>query len=207
MKPSLRYERKLWKKGYLRIAGIDEVGRGALAGPLIVAAVIFPQTKTLPSHLAEVNDSKLLSANKRQALAPLIKRAALDWGFGQASPREIDRLGIVKATQKAMRIAVKSLKHADFLLIDAFHVPYIPRLPRKKQLAIVKGDQRCFSIAAASILAKVHRDRLMVRLSKYYPPYHLNQHKGYGTLLHRLALKEYGLSRIHRQTFLHKDRI
>lgn len=203
MKPTLGYERKLWKKGYTFLAGVDEVGRGSLAGPLVVAAVIFPKIRTVPLHLAEVNDSKLLSAKKRQILVPLIKRAALDWGFGQATPREIDQLGIVKATQRAMRRAVKYLKRADFLLIDAFHVPYIPGLPRKKQLAIVKGDQRCFSIAAASILAKVYRDQLMVKLSKRYPAYQLDRHKGYGTLLHRRMIKKFGPSSIHRKTFLH----
>ncbi len=202
--PHLRFEKKLWQLGLKYLAGIDEVGRGALAGPIVVAAVIFPKTVNLiKSNLSEVKDSKLLSAKIRKKLAPLIKKASLGWSFGSASPREIERHGIVKATYLAMRRAVRSLTLADFLLIDAFHIPRLTGFPRKKQLAISMGDQRCFSIAAASILAKVHRDKLMTRLSHRYPLYRFAQHKGYGTLLHRRMLKQYGPVPIHRKTFLH----
>ena len=129
---------------------------------------------------------------------------SLQWSVGSASTSEINNYGIVKATFTAMRRALKKLKHVEYVLIDAFYIPYLRGLSRKRQLAIVKGDARCFSIAAASILAKVHRDRLMVELGNQFPQYHLDRHKGYGTLLHRQALKKFGAQSFHRKIFISK---
>ena len=204
MRPTLRFEKRLWEKGYTRIAGVDEVGRGALAGPVVAAAVIFPRMRRKIHSLHDVRDSKLLSAKKRELLAPQLQMMSLQWSVGSASPSEINKFGIVKATFIAMRLAIKKLKHVEYVLIDAFYIPYIRGLSRKRQLAIVKGDARCFSIAAASILAKIHRDELMTRLGKQYPQYFLEQHKGYGTLLHRQALKKFGPQPFHRKIFISK---
>ncbi|MCH7951145.1 ribonuclease HII [Patescibacteria group bacterium] len=204
MKPTLRYEKTLWKQGLAHVAGIDEVGRGALAGPVFVSAVIFPSKLPKIRELSDIRDSKLISAKKRERLVPIIKSTALDWAYGKATVSEINHTGIVKATLMAMRRAVKALKQVDFVLVDAFHIPYLSGISRKKQLAVKKGDERCFTIAAASILAKVHRDKLMVKLGKRYPPYRLERHKGYGTLLHRQAIMKFGPQHFHRKTFIRK---
>ncbi|OGY16687.1 MAG: ribonuclease HII [Candidatus Chisholmbacteria bacterium RIFCSPHIGHO2_01_FULL_49_18] len=204
MRPTLRYEKRLWEKGYTRIAGVDEVGRGAFAGPIVSAAVVFPKMHRKIHSLHDVRDSKLLSAKKRELLAPKLRKMSLQWSVGSASTSEINNYGIVKATFTAMRRALKKLKHVEYVLIDAFYIPYLRGLSRKRQLAIVKGDARCFSIAAASILAKVHRDRLMVELGNQFPQYHLDRHKGYGTLLHRQALKKFGAQSFHRKIFISK---
>jgi ribonuclease HII len=124
--------------------------------------------------------------------------------FGQASVSEINHNGIVKATFMAMRRALKALKNVNFLLSDSFYIPFVPSLPKKMQLAIRKGDKHCFSIAAASILAKVYRDRLLVNLGKQYPKYFLQNHKGYGTLAHREAILSHGPQSFHRQLFIRK---
>lgn len=212
MKPTLRYEKSLWNKGLKLVAGVDEVGRGALAGPVIVAAVIFPRTaRATPSvakrkgnTLAEIRDSKLISAKKRERLATIIKTKSWDWAYGSASVAEINRLGIVKATQMAMRRAIQKLRKVDFVLVDAFYIPYLRGLRLHKQLAIKNGDLHCFSIAAASILAKVHRDNLMIKLGQKNPRYLLERHKGYGTLLHRQAIIKHGPKRFHRKLFIRK---
>lgn len=192
----------MWKQGFSRVAGVDEVGRGSLAGPVVVSAVIFPVVKRKSPLLAQVRDSKRLSPKKREGLVSIIKAKSLDWAYGQATTNEIDRFGIMKATQMAMRRAIKALKTVDFVLVDAFYIPYLKGLSRQKQLAIAQGDGRCFSIAAASIIAKVHRDQMMTKLGKRFPLYKLQQHKGYGTAYHRGAIMKLGPKPFHRKTFI-----
>ena len=194
--PTLNIEEKLWKSGYYRIAGLDEVGRGAFAGPVVVGAVIFSKNCNLPEGIA---DSKLLKPRQREKLAIKIKECALDWTVAEIGVSLINRVGIGKGTQMAFRKAVKSLeKTPDFVLIDAF---YIQHFNRKNQRAVKGGDEICVSIAAASIIAKVHRDKLMKKLHRIYPKYGFGKHKGYGTRRHQEAIKLYGLSRIHRKSF------
>lgn len=194
--PTLNFEKELWKKGYLRVCGIDEVGRGSFAGPVVAGAVVFPKDITLPEG---ITDSKLLKPRQREKLAEEIKKVALCWAVSEVSVRYINKLGIGKATQMAFRKALKLLdKQADFVLIDAFNIKH---LNRKRQKAVKKGDRACISIAAASIIAKVYRDKLMKKLSKKYPKYDFSKHKGYGTRFHREAIKKYGLCRLHRKSF------
>lgn len=194
--PTLENEQKLWKKGYRNVCGIDEVGRGCFAGPVVVGAVVFSPQSVIPDG---VRDSKLLPASKREQLDPKIKDAAAAWAIAEVSVLVINKVGIGKATQMAFRKAVKSLpKSADFVLIDAF---YIKHLSRKRQQPLQNGDKTCVSISAASIIAKVYRDQLMNKLHKKYPEYGLAKHKGYGTKEHQAAIKKYGLSKIHRKSF------
>lgn len=194
--PTLDTEQKLWKQGYRYICGTDEVGRGCFAGPVVVGAVIFPQDCIIPEGIA---DSKLLKPKTREKLEPQIKDIAVSWAIAEVSVAVINKVGIGKATQIAFRKAVKRLNiKADFVLIDAFNIKH---LNRKRQKAIAKGDQVCISIAAASIIAKIYRDNLMKKLHKKYPHYGLAKHKGYGTKEHQMAIKKYGLSRIHRRSF------
>lgn len=194
--PTLNIETKLWNTGYRYIAGLDEVGRGSFAGSVCVGAVIFPKDCELLEGLA---DSKLLKPRQREQLAVRIKHHAISWSVVEISVSIINKVGIGQATQMAFRKAVKSLdKQADFVLIDAF---YIKHLNRKRQKAVADGDKICASISAASIIAKVHRDKLMKKLSKKYPKYGFGKHKGYGTKKHQGAIKKYGLSRIHRTSF------
>lgn len=194
--PTLENEQKLWKKGYRNVCGIDEVGRGCFAGPVVVGAVIFSPQSVIPDG---IRDSKLLPASKREQLDPKIKDAAAAWAIAEVSVSVINKVGIGKATQMAFRKAVKSLpKSADFVLIDAF---YIKHLSRKRQQPLQNGDKTCVSISAASIIAKVYRDQLMNKLHKKYPEYGLAKHKGYGTKEHQVAIKKYGLSKIHRKSF------
>ncbi len=194
--PTLEIENKLWKSGYSYICGIDEVGRGSFAGPVCVGAVIFPKNCELIEGVA---DSKLLTPRKREKMDRLIKKLALSWFVSEISVSVINKVGIGKATQMAFRKAVKSLdKKPDFVLIDAF---YIKHFNRKNQKPVKDGDKICASISAASIIAKVYRDDLMRKLDKKYPQYGFDKHKGYGTKLHQLAIKKYGLSRIHRKSF------
>jgi ribonuclease HII len=194
--PTLDFEKKLWKKGFKLVCGVDEVGRGAFAGPVCVGAVVFSPESIIPEGIA---DSKLLTPIKRRDLEARIKNQALFWSISEVSVTVINKIGIGKATQMAFRKVVKSLhKDPDFILIDAY---YIKHFKRKKQTAIIKGDQKCVSIAAASIIAKVHRDRLMTKLHDKYPEYNFAKHKGYGTLEHRNAIKKHGLSKVHRKSF------
>lgn len=194
--PTLDIEKKFWNLGYTHICGLDEVGRGCFAGPVVVGAVIFPPDITLPEGIA---DSKLLKPEQRDKLSASIKNQALCWSVVEISVGDINKLGIGQATQKAFRKALKLLsKPADFILIDAF---YIRHFNRKKQKAVKDGDKICASISAASIIAKVYRDKLMKRLHKKYPQYGFAKHKGYGTKQHQEAIKKYGLSRIHRKSF------
>ena len=194
--PTLRLEKSLWKKGFHYIAGLDEVGRGCFAGPVVVGAVVFPKDLQMIEGLA---DSKLLKPRQREKLTESIKEQALAWSVAEISVTAINKLGIGKATQMAFRKSIKLLsKPPDFILIDAF---YIKHLNRRRQAAVKGGDKLCASISAASIIAKVYRDKLMKKLHKKYPKYGFAKHKGYGTKLHWEAIKEYGLTRIHRKSF------
>ncbi len=199
MMPHLQEERVLWRQGYRCIAGIDEAGRGAWAGPVVAAAVILPPDRRgLAADLAPVRDSKLLSPRQRARCYDLVLEHALAWGAGLASAEEIDKMGIVPATRLAMRRALAALPMAPVhLLIDALTLGDVA-LPQR---AIVKGDRCCLSIAAASIMAKVTRDRLMRDLDACHPGYALRQHKGYGTPAHREALMRLGSSPIHRHSY------
>lgn len=194
--PTLDIEKKLWNSGYSVVCGIDEVGRGSFAGPVCVGAVIFPKDCEIIDGVA---DSKLLKPGRREKLAEEIKKNALAWSVAEISVSVINKNGIGKATQMAFRKSIKLLERTpDFVLIDAF---YIKHINRKRQKAIKDGDTICASISAASIIAKVHRDKLMKKLHKKYPQYGFAKHKGYGTKLHQEAIKKYGLSRIHRTSF------
>lgn len=194
--PSLELERKLWSKGYHYIAGLDEVGRGCFAGSVVVGAVIFSSDGVLPEGIA---DSKLLKPRQREKLAEDIKNVAISFSIAEISVRDINKYGIGKATQMAFRKALKIITvQPDFVLIDAF---YVKHFNRKRQQPVKNGDKICASISAASIIAKVYRDRLMKKLHKKYPQYGFSKNKGYGTKKHQEAIKKYGLSRIHRKSF------
>lgn len=195
--PSFTEERTLEAQGYRYIAGIDEVGRGALAGPVVAAAVILPCQIDAP-WLSLVKDSKQLLPNRRELLFHHIHSIAVAIGVGSVPREEIDAWGIIKATQLAMKLAIDQLSPpAETLLIDYMYLPGV-RLPQK---GITHGDSLCFSIACASIIAKVTRDRVMIELDKVYPGYGLAQHKGYGTREHLAGLCRLGPSPIHRQSF------
>jgi ribonuclease HII len=181
-------------RGALRIAGIDEVGRGPLFGPVVAAAVILPKG----CRLEGLTDSKKLSPKKRNLLEPQIREAALAWAIAAVDVETIDRINILRASLEAMRRAVEQLEMApDFLLIDGNKTIRCDC----PQQAVVKGDATSFSIAAASVLAKVYRDRLVVELDSQYPGYGLARHKGYGTPLHMEALARLGPTPLHRRSF------
>ncbi len=198
--PHTSFESRLWRSGLLQVAGLDEAGRGALAGPVAVGAVILPNRKALLARaLAGVRDSKQMTPLEREALAPRIKEIALAWGVGYASAEEIDAQGIVCATRLAALRALDGLSlPAQYLLTD-FRLE-LPQLD-VPQTALVKGDAICLSIAAASVLAKTARDELMCELDLCYQGYGLAKHKGYGTQAHRWALERLGMSAIHRKSF------
>lgn len=194
--PTLDIESSLWKKGYKYIAGIDEVGRGSWAGTLVAAGVILPADFVIPEGLA---DSKQVTPRRRSQLARLIKSVALGIYIAQIPVSYIDKLGIGRATIDAFRqIARRLTPTPDFCLIDAFHIKYFNR---QRQMAVKDGDKISASIAAASIVAKVHRDNLMKKLHFQYPQYGFGKHKGYGTKLHQEAIKKYGLTNIHRKSY------
>jgi len=177
------------------VAGIDEAGRGPLAGPVVAAAVILPKDIFLPF----LNDSKKVTEKRRDVLFDQIKQEAIAYGIGIASNALIDEINILQATYEAMREAISKLnKTPDILLVDAVHIPDI----NIKQVGIVKGDAKSVNIAAASILAKVTRDRLMLEYDKIYPEYGFASNKGYGTAKHIEALKAYGACDIHRRSFI-----
>lgn len=257
--PTFAEEQYLWEQGYTHVIGLDEVGRGCFAGPVVTAAVIFPSqdchaelrrfgeaspvgNPASPSlqilkpirqaqgpELTEgqvqddkviIDDSKRLTAEQREIAADWIKKNCWSYAIGQVGVPIINKIGIGKATTLAMRQAVsrilykvfcikKSSLHMKyqiqntqpFLLIDAFYVPHVKGLPKKLQKPIIKGDQKSVSIAAASIIAKVYRDRLMDQLSMKYPQYFFAENKGYGTLKHRKAIKTHGLCKLHRTSF------
>lgn len=194
--PNLLEERKLARLGFLAVAGVDEVGRGAFAGPIVAAAVILPINFQIPAGFA---DSKQVRPAKRRIFAEQIKKQARSYAIAEVGVAKINKLGLGKAVQIAFRKALRGLKPAaDFVLIDAF---YVRHLNRKNQKPIVKGDEKSASIAAASILAKVYRDNLMKKLAKKYPQYHFGKNKGYGTGEHQKAIKKFGLSAVHRKSF------
>lgn len=189
-----QYEEELWKQGFRYIAGIDEVGRGPIAGPVVVAAVVLPQE----TFIAGVDDSKKLSANKRKTLAAEIKVKAISWTVVGVNPPYLDEINILNATREAMHMAVTELcPPPDFLLIDALKLPDIDI----KQQSIIKGDSLSFSIACASILAKVERDASMEYFDAIYPGYDFAKHKGYATRQHIKALMDKGPCSIHRSSF------
>jgi ribonuclease HII len=200
--PHLQFEKDLWKSGLNLVAGLDEAGRGALAGPVAVGAVILPPDPHLPRTLADVRDSKQMTPRQRNLCAPRIQETALAWNVAFASPKEIDKLGIVKATRLAATRALETLSQLpDFLLTD-----FRLELPESElpQTSLKRGDAHCLSIAAASVLAKTTRDALMQELDGGYPGYGLGQNKGYGTQAHRSALVRLGYSPIHRKSFTFK---
>jgi ribonuclease HII len=195
-KPTFEEEVSLLEHGYSSVAGVDEVGRGAFAGPVVAAAVILPPYFPFQT---EINDSKLLTALKREQLSTIIKLYARAYAVAEVPLIEVNRLGIGKAAQKAFSQAVGKLRVApDYLLMDAF---YLDKPHRVKQKAIIHGDRISISIAAASIIAKVYRDRLMERLHTLYPEYNFAENKGYGTSHHRTMIKKHGLCPIHRTSF------
>jgi len=191
----LAFERRLWKTGINCVAGVDEAGRGCLAGPVVAAAVILPHEFRIDG----VTDSKTLSEKVRSELAAKIMESATSWAIASCSPSEIDKLNILWASMEAMRRAVQGLdRKAEHVLIDGNTM--IPRLEISAE-AIVKGDSRSHSIAAASILAKTHRDALMHELHQECPMYAWNTNVGYPTLAHYAALRKHGLTQYHRKSF------
>jgi len=195
--PSFIEEERLWQQGYRFVAGIDEVGRGPLAGPVVAAAVILSPESRL-SWLLQVRDSKRLAPRKREFLSSCIQREALAVGVGVVPPETIDACGIVAATRLAMRLAVEKLaQFPDFLLIDWITMPELD-IPQR---SITRGDNLSRSIAAASILAKVHRDRLMMEYDSLYSGYGFARNKGYPTTEHLAKLRRLGCCPIHRASF------
>lgn len=193
------FEQELWGDGLTVVAGVDEVGRGAWAGPLLAAAVVFPPEVRLTFALY---DSKLLTPKRRLELSEAIKEKSLAFSFGNADVPMIENRGIAYATEYAMTQALRGLVSGpDFVLVDFYK---IRSFPEKQQEAIVRGDRRSASIAAASILAKVERDALMCEFDQVYPGYDFTFHKGYGTRAHQEAIKKLGPAKIHRLSFVPK---
>lgn len=203
-KPNFKEERKLWNKGIKYIIGIDEVGRGAFAGPIVAGAVVFPQIGRIGKKLVflkQINDSKLIKAKARRKLAKRIKKSSLFYAVAEVDIQTINRLGIGRANQmvirKVARKVIAQLKSSNnFIICDGLKIPLL-----KNHTSIINGDCKSISIAAASIIAKVHRDALMRDYSKKFHHYKFARNKGYGTKGHQEALKRYGLTRIHRTSF------
>ena len=192
------YEKRAISQGFKTVCGIDEAGRGPLAGPVYAAAVILPTGLEIEG----LNDSKKLSEKKREQLFDIICERAVAFSVGTASEQEIDEINILNATFLAMKRAVEGLNiKPDYALIDGNRYPHIEGLTEE---TIVKGDGKSMSVAAASILAKVSRDRYMLDLAKKYPQYCFEQHKGYGTKLHYEMIEKFGISPVHRKSFLKK---
>ncbi len=190
-----QYETNAKNMGYKAVCGVDEAGRGPLAGPVFAAAVILPEN----CEIEGLNDSKKLSEKKREALYDIIKEKAISWCVSSVDEKVIDEINILQATYLAMKNAVEGLDvPADYALIDGNRMPPI----EINGETVVKGDAKSMSIAAASILAKVSRDRFMLELDKEYPQYQFAKHKGYGTKLHYEMLTEHGISSCHRMSFL-----
>ncbi|MDP2927051.1 MAG: ribonuclease HII [bacterium] len=215
--PNLTEEKRLWKNGYRTVVGLDEAGRGALAGPVVAAATVIKNYKIKIENLKSIKDSKKLSPRQRERAYELItKDKGIQWGIGVVSEKVIDRINVLEATKLAMEKAVKNLVKkirrrssvrnfhdrvnfapVSFLILDGnFRLGL--SLPQK---SIIRADEKVFSCAAASVLAKVTRDRIMIRYHQKYPRYRFDLHKGYGTKLHLQRLKKYGCSRIHRLSF------
>lgn len=197
--PDLSYEGELWAKGLRFVAGVDEAGRGALAGPVAAGAVVLPcDDSDLSQKLDGVNDSKMMTPEEREEKAVIIKEIALGWGVGFATSREIDRVGILPAThlaaERALAKIAVDLEHIllDYIILPGIDIPQTP---------LVKGDARSLTIAAASILAKTERDALMVKMDGVFSEYHFASNKGYGTEAHRRAIEQVGPCKQHRKTF------
>jgi len=208
MKPSLKEEKKLWRKGIKRVVGLDEAGRGPLAGPVVAAAIsIIANCKLEILKFKDLKDSKKLAPKKREEFYKIItKNPQIEWGIGIVSEKIIDKINIKNAAELAMEKALKNLerkmkKKADFLIIDGNHISS-KNLKSRSYKLIVKADEKVFSCALASILAKVTRDKIMERYSKKYPEYGFEIHKGYPTKFHLKMLKKYGPCKIHRKSFL-----
>lgn len=196
--PDYTYELASKEKGFNFVCGVDEAGRGPLAGPVCAAAVILPEGTVIDG----LNDSKKLSEKKREILFDVIKEKSMAWSVAFASVEEIEEHNILNATFIAMNRAIEGLSlKADFALIDGNRVPKDIKIPCE---TVVKGDSKSMSIAAASVLAKVTRDRLMLELDEKYPIYEFKKHKGYGTALHMDLIRKYGPSECHRPSFLKK---
>lgn len=209
MKPNFKEERKLWKEGVRIVLGIDEVGRGAFAGPIVAGAVVFPQIPKVNGKLKflnDINDSKLLDSNTRRKLAKSIKKHALYWAVEEVGINIINKYGIGYANKMVFRKVVKKIitqakEDSFYLLSDGYRTKYIKGFNIKNHKAIISGDRKSITIAAASIIAKVYRDSLMRRLSREFKNYKFSKNKGYGTKSHQEALLKYGLSRAHRRSF------
>lgn len=208
MAPNFKEEKKLWKKGYKYVAGLDEAGRGPLAGPVVAAAVArLPMSGKSPDIGSRVNwtdfrglrDSKKLSPKKREEFYKIItKHLALEWGIGIVSEKVIDKINILEATKLAMEKAIRKLKKKpDFLILDG-NFKINSDIPQK---SIIKADEKVFSCAAASIIAKVTRDRIMMRYHKKYPQYGFDKHKGYPTEYHYQMIRKHGPCQIHRKSY------
>lgn len=224
--PTFDEEEKLWQKGFEYVIGVDEVGRGSFAGPVTAAAVAFKRNEKKALALG-INDSKVLKPLERRKISTLIQSGCFSYSIATIPVSIINKVGIGKASQIAFRKAIgeviEKLRNEDtmpskskddrdsdvlisqysniFLLADGFHIKFVKGIGIKNQKAIIKGDRISISIAAASVIAKVHRDSLMRRLGKDYPKYGFGRNKGYGTALHRKALKKHGLTKIHRTSF------
>jgi len=204
--PNFREEKKLWKKGYKRVVGLDEVGRGSLAGPVVAAAFAFKKFPISNFQFSNIKDSKKLSPKKREEIYKLLENCLfIEWGIGRVSEKVIDKINIKNAAELAMEKALKNLekklrKKADFLIIDGNQLKNY-KLKTKNYKLIIKADEKVFSCAAASIIAKVARDRIMQKYHKKYPQYGFDRHKGYPTELHRKMLGKYGFCKIHRKSF------
>ncbi len=195
--PDYEFEYRAAAKGFCAVCGVDEAGRGPLAGPVYAAAVILPEGLVIEG----LNDSKKLSEKKRELLYDEITKNAVAWSVAFATEQEIDEINILQATFLAMKRAVDGLTpRADYALIDGNRMPPL----EIESETVIKGDSLSMSIAAASILAKVTRDRFMLELDKLYPQYQFSKHKGYGTKLHYEMLEQHGISSVHRRSFLKK---
>ena len=219
--PDFEYESRLWSEGLNLVCGVDEVGRGSFAGPVVAACVGFRSGTTNNADI-RIDDSKVLTQKMREKAEVWIKQAGAMVGIGSANIEEINEVGVGRAGLVAMRRAVKNAGNnlgnendlrIEHLLVDAFYIPWVRGLPKSKQTPIIKGDALSYSIAAASIVAKVYRDKLMVDLSRKenYHVYGWHQNKGYGTKAHREAILEHGVTTYHRRefvnTFLIKSKI
>ena len=195
LKELKKEEQELRNRGFKTICGIDEAGRGPLAGPVVVASVIMPEN----SMIEGVNDSKKISEKKREVLYDKILEEAISYGVAIIGQDEIDNINILNATKKGLTLSLQELNvRPDLIIVDALTHIDTMGIPYE---SIIKGDAKCYSISAASIIAKVTRDRIMREWDKVYPEYGFEQHKGYGTAKHISAIKEYGLCTIHRKSF------
>ena len=189
-------EQELHRQGYVNVAGVDEVGRGPLAGPVVAAAVILPHD----FDVLGIDDSKKLSEKRREELSEIITEKAVAWGIGMADHETIDEINILQAAKLAMKRALAELEDVDYITFDAMKIEDID-IPQE---SVIKGDSKILAIAAASIVAKVTRDRMMTEYAKQYPGYGFEKNKGYGTKAHYEGISEHGICPIHRRSFLKK---